>query len=406
LSTAAGAVIALAPMRSLLQGDLSGSALGERTQSGGRAHPGRLQGGLVVAEVLLSVMLATGAVLLIRTVNHLRDIDAGLDPEGVLALDVSLPPQAMGEEERALYFGTLVERAQALPGALSAGLISRLPLRDGGWQGTVRVEDRPDLDDLGRRPNSYWRAVTPGTFTALGVHLVQGRGIEATDGPGNTPVVVVNESFAKRMWGTRNPLGRRVSGNLWGGSWVEVVGVVADVAVTDLVGETPLAMYAPWDQTLRSNDYAVLVLESEGDPTTLAASARASSSRSSTSCFLASWADMPARASRRLMASSPSRATFWASWATASSRRATVALRASNSSSRTLRRSNWRSSASERSWRRRSRRSASSRRRFSSFSQASRSRNPSSRPASSPARLSVSASSAVRFRIRDASSWA
>ncbi|HKJ02450.1 MAG TPA: FtsX-like permease family protein, partial [Longimicrobiales bacterium] len=275
LSTAAGAVIALAPMRSLLQGDLSGSALGERTQSGGRAHPGRLQGGLVVAEVLLSVMLATGAVLLIRTVNHLRDIDAGLDPEGVLALDVSLPPQAMGEEERALYFGTLVERAQALPGALSAGLISRLPLRDGGWQGTVRVEDRPDLDDLGRRPNSYWRAVTPGTFTALGVHLVQGRGIEATDGPGNTPVVVVNESFAKRMWGTRNPLGRRVSGNLWGGSWVEVVGVVADVAVTDLVGETPLAMYAPWDQTLRSNDYAVLVLESEGDPTTLAASARA-----------------------------------------------------------------------------------------------------------------------------------
>jgi len=88
-------------------------------------------------------------------------------------------------------------------------------------------------------------------------------------------VAIVNESFARRIWGTRSPLGRRVTGNLWGGDWVEIVGVVADVAVSDLVGDTPLTLYVPWAQTLRTNDFAVLVLKGAGDPTAVAAAARA-----------------------------------------------------------------------------------------------------------------------------------
>lgn len=275
LSVGAGALVALAPMRRLLKGDLSGSALGERTQSGGRARGNRLQGGLVVAEVLLSVMLATGAALLIRTVEGLRDIDPGLEPGGVLAVDVFLPPEGMGEEERAAFFTTLVERANAMPGVAHAGLTNRVPLRDGGWQGTTRIEDRPDLDDPARRPNSYWRVGTPETFAALGARLIQGRGIEATDAEGTTPVVVVNETFARRMWGSHDPLGKRVSGGVGGGGWVEVVGVIADMAVTDLVGETPMTRYLPWAQSLAGSEYGILILKTDGDPTALAASARA-----------------------------------------------------------------------------------------------------------------------------------
>jgi predicted permease len=275
LSVGAGSLVALAPMRSLLRGNLGGSALGERTQSGGLARSNRLQGGLVVAEVLISVMLATGAALLIRTVNGLRAIDPGLEPQGVLALDVFLPSQAMDDDERALYFQSLTERAQALPGVSSAGLINRLPLRNGGWQGTVRIEDRPDLGDPARRPNSYWRAVTPGTFDALGARVVRGRAIEPADAEGSAQVVVVNETFARRMWGTQDPLGRRIAGGFGGGEWKEVVGVVADIAVTDLVGETPMAMYVPWDQALRTSVYALLVLKTGGDASALAAPARA-----------------------------------------------------------------------------------------------------------------------------------
>jgi len=275
LAIVAGSLVALVPIRNLLKGDLSGAALGQRTQtgSGGSGGP-RLHHSLVVAEVLLSVVLASGAALLIRTVDQLRSIDVGLDPEGVLSVDVFLPPESFGGEERGLYFDALVEGAQALPGVEAAGLINRLPVRDGGWQGPVRIEDRPDLDDEGR-PNSYWRAVTPETFPTLGVELIAGRGIEADDRAGGRRVAVVNETFARRMWGEENALGRRISSSfLTSGEWAEVVGVVRNVGVHGLVGETPMAMYLPWDQTLRESEYGLLILKTGLEPEVLAGSVR------------------------------------------------------------------------------------------------------------------------------------
>lgn len=166
-----------------------------------------------------------------------------------------------------------MERAAALPGVGAAGLINRLPVRDGGWQGTVRAEDRPDLDGE-RSPNSFWRAVTPGTFAALGVEMVEGRGILASDGPDAPRVAVVNESFARTMWGERTALGRRISGGGRRDGWYEVVGVVRNVAVDDLVGERAMAMYLSWDQVMRSSEYGLLVLKAT-DPLALVGAARA-----------------------------------------------------------------------------------------------------------------------------------
>jgi predicted permease len=83
-----GGFIALAPMRNLLRGDLTGGALNDRTLASGAAHVGRMQNALVVSEVLLAVVLVTGASLLVRTVGELRSIDPGFEPEGVLALDL------------------------------------------------------------------------------------------------------------------------------------------------------------------------------------------------------------------------------------------------------------------------------------------------------------------------------
>jgi len=221
------------------------------------------------------MVLATGAALLIRTVDELRAIDVGLDPEGVVALDVFLPPESLGGAERGIYFDALLERAAALPGVQAVGLTNRLPVRDGGWQGTVRAEDRPDLDG-DRRPNAFWRAVTPGTFDALGVALAEGRGIQAGDASDAPAVVVVNESFARTMWGDESALGKRISRGASGGEgWLEVVGVVRNLAVDDLVGEIPMAMYLPWDQALRSSEYAILVLKATADDASLGAVARA-----------------------------------------------------------------------------------------------------------------------------------
>jgi predicted permease len=199
LAILTGTLIALAPMRSLLRGDLTGSALRDRSQGEGAAQAGRMQNALVVAEVLLAVVLVTGASLLIRTVGELRSLDPGLDPEGVLTLDLLVSQEETTVDERVLFFNQVIERAEALPGVSAAGYINRLPLRDGGYQGGVNIDGRPDLEGA-NRPNAMYRPVSPDVFAALGVELIQGRGIQESDLAGGPLVAVINESFARRIW--------------------------------------------------------------------------------------------------------------------------------------------------------------------------------------------------------------
>ena len=193
----------------------------------------------MVAEVLLAVVLVTGAALLVRSVDRLRSVDPGLDPRGALAVDLYLGADETSPEGRAAFFTRVVELAQALPGAQRVGLINRLPIRDGGYQGPVTIGGRPDLDGPAR-PNVAFRLVTPETFAALGVQLVEGRGIEDADVRGSVPVVVVNETLARQMWPGDSALGRSI-GATFSAEMMEVVGVVRNVAVHDLVNEAPMA---------------------------------------------------------------------------------------------------------------------------------------------------------------------
>ncbi len=273
LAVGTGSLISLAPMRSLLRGDLSGSAMGERIQTGAAASQGRMQSALVVAEVLLAVVLATGAGLLVRTVAELRSLDPGLVAEGVLTVTLLTPENELTPEELSLFFDAVVERAEALPGVTAAGLINRVPLRDGGWQSTLTLQDRPDLTgDL--RPNSFFRSVTPRTFEALGVEVIEGRNVLPSDDVGTPLVAVVNETFARRMFGNESALGRIILGNGYTTEPIEIVGVIKDVAVEDLVGETPMAAYYPWEQMMRGSSYGILMVKTEFDPADLGAPIR------------------------------------------------------------------------------------------------------------------------------------
>ncbi|MGD2045234.1 MAG: ABC transporter permease [Gemmatimonadota bacterium] len=271
LSVAVGSLIALAPIRKILRGDLAGASFSDRT--GGTASSGgnRMQNVLVLAEVLLAVVLVTGASLLVRTVGQLRSLDLGLDPEGVLAVNVLLPEQETTPEDNRAFFTALLDRTRALPGVETAGLIARLPLRDGGWQGTIEIPDRPDLSGA-RKPNAMYRPVTPGTFDALGAHLVAGRGIEETDRADGPYVVVINESFARQIWGEENPVGRTFTDHL--DHQAEVVGVVRDISLETMIGQQPMAVYYPWSQSLDGEGYGILLARTNGTAATLAAPLR------------------------------------------------------------------------------------------------------------------------------------
>ncbi len=268
LAVFATITVALFPLRNLTSDTDSGAL---RTRGSGRRGA---QDFLVFVEAALAVVLVTGAVLLIRSVDHLRGVDPGLDTEGVLAVDLVVSEQEMNEAARRAFFADAVERAAALPGVRAAGLTNRLPLRDNGMQATVQIESRPELGN--QAPNSFWRSATLSYFEAAGIELRQGRLFDEGDQAGSLPVTVVSESFARRVWGDADPIGQRIkTGNENFRDWITVVGVVEEVRMRSLAGANTMVLYRPQEQRPWNGDRNTLLLRGDVEPLTLASSIRA-----------------------------------------------------------------------------------------------------------------------------------
>ncbi|NIP57377.1 MAG: FtsX-like permease family protein, partial [Gemmatimonadetes bacterium] len=277
LAVGTGVVVGLAPLRRL-GGARPAEDLSRSRGSGGGGGGGRLQSAFVAAEVVLAVILVAGAALLARSVAELQAVDLGMEPDGVLAVDLFVGEGDMPAEERLHFFRETAREAAALPSVQQAALITRLPIRDRGWQGSVRIADRPELSGE-RAPNSYWRVVTPDYFQAMGIRVLRGRGFTAEDRLDAPDVAVVNQAFVDAMWpeGT-DALGKRIRSLAAGGTsgeWATVVGVAEDTRVVGLRGPVPPVLYRPYDQLATTNLNTVLVLTSSGDPLTLAGPVRA-----------------------------------------------------------------------------------------------------------------------------------
>ncbi|MDQ3071359.1 MAG: ABC transporter permease, partial [Acidobacteriota bacterium] len=181
----------------------------------------------------------------------------------VTTMSLVAPTRIVTAPERAVFFQQALERLAALPGVQAAGLVTRLPLRDGGGQGTMTIEDRPDLRD-GREPNAFFRIISPGYLDAMGIGIIQGRAFTAADRTGALPVGIVSESFAGRMWPGQSPLGRRIR-HTFGRDrpWVTIVGVAEETRLTRMTGDNPLVLYVPLAQA-EAPDGPVLVVKGAG----------------------------------------------------------------------------------------------------------------------------------------------
>lgn len=248
LSLLLGVVVALAPVRAVLSGRRSAPGRERSATAAGGTGPGRAHSMLVAAEVALAVLLVTGAAMFTRSVNRLYSIDTGFEPANVAVMDLVAPTRIMAVAERAAFFEQATERVAAIPGVREVGLVTRLPLRDGGWQGTVTIEDRPDLAD-GRQPNALFRIVSPGYLATMGIELVQGRGFSPADAGASLAVGIVSAQFAEKMWPGVSPLGRRVMHRFGPEpTWVTVVGVTEEARMTGMTGDNPLVLYVPLAQ--------------------------------------------------------------------------------------------------------------------------------------------------------------
>jgi len=243
-------------------------------KDGGRSTAGpkrrRLRAGLVMAEVALSLVLLAGAGLMIRTLVLLTKVAPGFETRRVLALSMELPGQRYATSERiASFYEGLIERLLLLPGVEAAGAISQVALSGNDARTGVTVENREPRPDEPTR--MHHRIVTPGYFETLRVPLRAGRWPDRRDTSKAPPVLVVNETAARRYWGSESPIGTRVR---LGGSdiWREVIGVAGDVKHWGLDARVNPEMYLPFAQS--PSPFMTVLTRTSGDPLTTAAPLR------------------------------------------------------------------------------------------------------------------------------------
>jgi putative ABC transport system permease protein len=260
-----GLAPALQGARVSLVGGLNES--GRASGAGGR-EGARLRNALVILETALAVVLLVGAGLLINSFVRLLRTPPGFNPEGVIVARTTLPAARYPEAERgkAVYRQAL-ERIAALPGVQQVSVASALPLVS-DWQIGFLVEGDEDRD--GHTAYGSW--VSNDFFRAMGIPLKSGRVFTDEDRAETTPVVVINETMARRFWPGQDAVGKRIR---WGGwnppSGLTIAGVVADVKFSSLEAENPPTIYMPVFQIPRIRRDAIFIARTTADPASLAA---------------------------------------------------------------------------------------------------------------------------------------
>jgi putative ABC transport system permease protein len=226
---------------------------------------------LVVGQVALSLLLLIGAGLLLRSFGRLLAVDPGFDAHNVLTMNVSLPTVKYAKPaQQTAFFDELLRRVSVLPGVRNAAISAALPL---SWKRITPVlpEGQPNVP-LAQRPFVDIEAVSPEWFRTMRVTLRAGREFSGADNADAPKVVMVNETFARRFWGTENPVGRHVLVGR-GPAQSEVIGMTADVKNKGLAQDTQAQLYLPFAQ-LPWADMNLLV-RTAGPPQNITSAVRA-----------------------------------------------------------------------------------------------------------------------------------
>jgi predicted permease len=224
---------------------------GGRGTAGARSH--RFQHSLIVVETALAVALLTCGGLLLQSFQHLWNTDLGIRTERLLTFETPLV-RYKDFDRRVAFVNAELEKVRAVPGVTNAGAISRIPL-------TVTDNSRFYLL-AGQSRDSFseqialTRVVSRGYFTTVGARLREGRFFETSDRKSESPVVVVNESFANRHYPGRSPLGERLKFERLNenGYWYTVVGVVKEIRERGVAEDSRPAIYRVHEQADQSND--------------------------------------------------------------------------------------------------------------------------------------------------------
>jgi predicted permease len=245
LSAVTGLLFGLAPAIYASRPDVTATLKDEAgsVMGGGSA---RVRKGLVAVQVALSLLMLTGAGLFIRTLDNLMAVDVGFRTESLLSFSIDPTNNGYSPERARQFTTTLLEQVRSLPGVTAAGFSTQRLLDGNEWNGNVTV---PGYEPTGDgAPLAWMNTVSPGYFDAMGIPLLRGREFTDRDtyreGADDVPsyrVAIVNETFARRYFEGRDPVGHRIGlgGDPGTPLTIEIIGLARDSKYTDVRADTP-----------------------------------------------------------------------------------------------------------------------------------------------------------------------
>ena len=276
VSALTGLVFGLAPAlqagRLNLQEALRDGARGSG-QSGRRA---RIRNGLVVLEVALSLVLLVGASLFVRSFLNLQSASPGFETAPLLTARFFMVGEAYATaEQKAQRVEDVMRRIESLPGVTTAFASNFVPLDAGGGSGHAIIDGR--AVPKGEEPTILYTAVTPHLYKTMALTLLKGRDFTDAEGAGRTPVAVINDTMAKKLWPGTDAVGRRFRlVETEPEEWFTVIGVAPDIRMFDMDDDTPdfSVAYVPY----RFSNFANIgvTIRAAGDPALLATAVRSS----------------------------------------------------------------------------------------------------------------------------------
>ncbi|HEY2853261.1 MAG TPA: ABC transporter permease [Gemmatimonadaceae bacterium] len=227
--------------------------------AGGRQTAGKL---LVSAQIALSLMLVTGAALLLGSWHRLTTTNLGFRSDNLLLVRTDMRALALDDDQNQTLFELLIGRLRALPGVALVSGSQLTPISRSGWNGAIDVDGFVARD---RRDAITWfNAITPGYFSTMSIAMRAGRDFQATDRKGNPPVAIVSEAMAQHFFHSRDVVGKVFRPQLGKrvGAPVTIVGVIANTKYRSIRDSAASIIFYPLRQQDGSSDRQSIELRS------------------------------------------------------------------------------------------------------------------------------------------------
>ena len=247
-----GVIFGIAPAWMTSHAEPVEAMRGANREVGGGRH--WAQNALVIAQAAVSLVLLSAAAMLGGSLRNLEHQNFGFDPNGRYLVSIDSPLLSNYKQEQLVpLFREIQDRLSAIPGVRGDSCATYAPMAGRQWGNDIRIHGKPEpgpKDDV----SADWTRITPGFFDTIGARMLAGRAINEDDNGNARHVAVINEAFAKKLFGNQNPVGRHFGpGPIENSGTYEIVGVVQNIEYVNWGFRDPArAMYyIPEAQTVQ-----------------------------------------------------------------------------------------------------------------------------------------------------------